>query len=180
MLMVLGYISLTYVRQRTDCAELFGHAVFLGSTSESLAVAIMCRLVLGLALLGMASAAYAAEPGNGVVIVPSLDLLTVQTVQFDAGGPARISRYRFTASVVPIHPADTAPFGLQFSNSRRLTPAAEGQKEIAWATNSSLVRFFGSDRAALSPRLRVESGGQRLEIVPRRHSVWIQWRKELP
>jgi hypothetical protein len=75
---------------------------------------------------------------------------------------------------------DAVPFGLEFSNASRLTSAAERQKEIAWATNSNLTRFLGGDRASLSPRLRIEGAGQRLEILPRRHSVWIQWRKTLP
>jgi hypothetical protein len=138
----------------------------------------MRRLCFEVVLLGMAAAAHAAQPGNAVV-APGFNLLEVQTVQFDADGLPRISRYRFSATIVPIHAIDTTPFGSAFSSTYRLAPAAEGQKEVAWASNSDLIRFLGGDRTMLSPRLRIESAGQRLEIVPRRHSVWIQWRQEL-
>jgi hypothetical protein len=139
----------------------------------------MRRLGFGLMLLWLPVAAQAAQPEISVFST-NLDLFTVQTVQFDANGLARTSRYRFTASIVPIHSGDTAPFGFGFSNTSHLTPAVEGQKEIAWATNPEWTRCLGGDRTSWSPRLRIESRGQRFEIIPRRHSVWIQWRKELP
>ena len=172
-------LCLAYVRPRTDRAGLFEQAALYGLTVESLAVAIIRRLGFELVLMGMAAATPAAEPENSVA-AGGLDLLTVQTAQFDAHGLARAPHYRFTASIVPIHASDAVPFGLEFSNASRLTSAAERQKEIAWATNSNLTRFLGGDRASFSPRLRLESTGQRLEILPRRHSVWIQWRKTLP
>jgi hypothetical protein len=139
----------------------------------------MRRLGFGLVLLGMAVTAQAAQP-ESIVFVPKLDLLTVQPVQFDADGLARTPRYRFTASIELIHPADAAPFGLGFNSTSRLTPAVEPQKETAWAPDANWTRFFDSDRTSLSPRLRYESKGQQLEVRPRVHSVWIQWRKELP
>jgi hypothetical protein len=171
VLAVLGRKGLACVRRRTDRTGDFDQAAFEGSAFENLAMAVMRRVGFELVLLGMAAAAHAAEPVNGVV-VRSLDhLLTVQAVQFDANGSPRISRYRFTASIVPIHAEDAAPFGFGFSNASRLTPASGRQKEIGWTTNSELSRFLGSDRASLSPRLRIESAGERIEIVPRRHSV---------
>ena len=139
----------------------------------------MRRLVFGLVLMGMVVAAQAAQPESGV-FAPQLDLLTVQPAQFDADRLVRASHYRFTASIVLIHPADAAPFGLGFNSTSRLAPAAEPQKETAWATNGDWTRFFDSDRSSLSPRLRFESKGQQFEIRPRTHSVWVQWKKDLP
>ena len=138
----------------------------------------MRRLGFELVLLGVAATAHAA-PLDSDFLVPKLDLLTVQTVHVDANGLARTSRYRFTASIVADQQVDIAPYGFGFSNTSHLTLAGAGQKEIAWTTNGTWSRFLGSDRASWSPRLRLESTGQRLEIIPRRHSVWIQWRKEL-
>jgi hypothetical protein len=82
--------------------------------------------------------------------------------------------------MVLIHPADTVPFELGFSRVSGLPPAVEPSKEIPWTPNANWTRFFDSDRTSLSPRLRLESKGQQLEIRPRSHSVWIQWRKDLP
>jgi hypothetical protein len=170
--------GLACVQRHTDRIGDFDHASLEWSAFGNLAVAIMRRVGLVVALLGMAVAAHAAEPENGIV-VRSLDLLTVQSVQFDANGLARLSRYRFAASIVPIHLDDAVPFGFGFSNASYLTAASGRQKNIGWTANSEWSRLLGSDRASLSPRLRIDSAGQRIEIVPRRHSVWLQWRKVL-
>jgi hypothetical protein len=139
----------------------------------------MCRLSFGLILLGIVEMAYAAQTEN-IVFFHNLDLLTVQTVQFDLGVPASVSHYRFTASIALTPTADTAPYGFWFSRTSRLTSAVELQKEIIWATNSNWMRFFDSDRKTLAPLLRFESNGQQIEIRPRSHSLWLQWRKTFP
>lgn len=166
------------VKQPTDCTGPCHHSPLAVLPFESLAVAIMRHLSFGVLLLGTAAATQSAEPEYGNA-VPSLDLVTVRSVSLDTDGLARASRFRFTASIVPIHSVDTKPFGFGYSNASHLTPANESQRETVWAANSEWTRFLGNDRTSWSPRLRIESAGQRLEIVPRRHSVWIQWRKTL-
>lgn len=132
-----------------------------------------------LALLGMAVAAHAAEPRNSAFF-RNPDLPSVQIVQFDSDGLVRAAPYRLTLSIVPIASSDTAPFGPRFGSTSRLPAAIERQKEIAWAENSNLTKILGSDGTSLSPRLRLESNGQRLEIRPRRHSLAIAWSKAFP
>lgn len=139
----------------------------------------MRLLGLGFILLVIAAATHAAQPEESVVGL-KLDLITVQAAELDVDRLPRTTHYRFTASIVSIQSADTAHFGLGFNSASPLIKGAEQKKDVTWATSANWERFLGSDRTSFSPRLRLESKGQQLEIRLRRHSVWIQWRKDLP
>jgi hypothetical protein len=137
------------------------------------------RLGIALVLLGLAAATHAAPPGDGIFL-PSLDLLAVQPMQFDAAGLARATPYRFTAGIVPIPVTGNAPSGVVFGNTSRASSTLSPHEETSWTANAGWTQFIGGDRTSWSPLLRVESKAERLELVPRRHSVWIQWRRSLP
>jgi hypothetical protein len=123
------------------------------------------------------AAAVHAGPAEEALFVPDLDLFTTPTVQFDVHGLTRATHYRLTGGIVPVN-ANDAPFGLGLNGASRALPAVERHKDIAW-TSTSNTGLFNSDRTSLAVQLRLESKGERLELIPRRHSVWILWRKEL-
>ena len=137
--------------------------------------AVMLRACFGLIFVGLAVAAHTAQSEESP-FAPDLDILTIQPVR--ANGD--LLPYRFNASITLTRSADAAPASSGFGNTPRLHAVAEPGKETVWSTNSRWQVTPGSDRASLSPALRFESKEERVEIKPRRHSIWIGWRKAFP
>ena len=139
----------------------------------------MCRLGFASLLLGIALTTLAAEPEESFYIRDAYPP-TVQIAQFNLDGLARTKSYRLSLGIVPIHAADSAPFGAGFNSASRLSSVVEQQQEITRTTNINWTRFFDSNLTSSSPFLRIDSQGERLEVRPRRHSVSIEWRKAFP
>lgn len=139
--------------------------------------AIMRRLCFGLVLFGLTAVVTHAALSEEGIFVSRFDLLTIQPVHADTARPVP---YRFSASVVLTNAPDNVPGGLEFGSISRLPPATEPKKETVWATNARWQLISGGEHVSLSPLLRFAWKGERLEIKPRRHSVWVEWRKALP
>lgn len=133
----------------------------------------LLRMCFGLVFVGLAVAAHTAWSEESS-FAPDLDILTIQPVR--ANGD--LLPYRFNASITLARLADVA--GSELGNTPRLHIVAAPQKEIIWSTNSRWQVTPDSDRVSLSPVLRFESKGERVEIKPRRNSIWVGWRKAFP
>ena len=135
--------------------------------------AVLIRLHAGFVFAGLACAAYAVQAEDSL-FSPRLDLLAVQSTQTGTGW---LPPYRLSAGIMLTNPANAAPAGLTGNSASQLFTAAKPEKEAFWTTNSRWQTISGSDRASLAPLLRVESQEERIEIIPRRNSVWMVWRK---
>lgn len=135
--------------------------------------AALLRMCFGLVFVGLAVAVQAAQSEEGY-FAPDLDILTIQPLRSDAGW---LLPYQFNTSVVLIRSEDSAPVGSGFSNTPRLHLVAEPKRETLWPTSARWQITSDSDRISLLPLLRFESKGERIEIKPRRHSIWVVWRK---
>lgn len=138
--------------------------------------AVMLRMCFGLVFVGLAVAAHTAQSEESS-FAPDLDILTVQPVRSDTDS---LLPYRLNMNIALTRSADTTPAGSGFSNAPRLHLIAEPKKETAWSTDARWKTTPDSDRISLSPLLRFDSKGERIEIKPRRHSVWVGWRKAFP
>lgn len=134
------------------------------------------RICFGLVFAGLAVAAHTAQSEESS-FAPDLDILTIQPVRSDADS---LLPYRLNMNIALTRSADTAPVGSGFNNAPRLHLIAEPIKEAVWPTAARWQVTPDSDRISLSPLLRFESKGERFEIKPRRHSVWVGWRKAFP
>lgn len=138
--------------------------------------AAMLRICVGLIFVGLAVAAHTAQSEESP-FAPDLDILTIQPVRANND---RLLPYQFNASITLTRSEDIVPAGSGFGNTPRLHIIAEPKKEAIWSVNSRWQVTPDSDRISLSPVLRFESKGERLEIKPRRNSIWVGWRKTFP
>jgi len=136
----------------------------------------MLRMCFGLVFVGLAVAAHTAQSEESR-FAPDLDILTIHLANSDADS---LLHYRLNANVALTRSAETAPIGSGFSNAPQLRLIAEPKKETVWPIHTHWQVTSDSDRASLSPLLRFESKGDRIEIKPRRHSVWVGWRRAFP
>ncbi len=135
--------------------------------------ATMLRRCFLFVFAGSSLAAHSAQSAENS-FAPDLDILTIRLARSDTNG---LFSYRFNTNVVLTCPENPATTGPGFSSTPRLLLVAERGKEAVWPANIRWQANPGSDHASLSPLLRFESKGERFEIKPRRHSVWIAWRK---
>ncbi|MDH4216143.1 MAG: hypothetical protein OEV23_04510 [Gallionella sp.] len=63
------------------------------------------------------------------------------------------------------------------SNILQLGLSAEPKENAAWPTNALMQVAPSNERASLSPVMRFESKGERIEIKPRRSSISFVWCK---
>jgi len=148
---------------------------FLNSISGSCSIqAVMLRMCFGLVFVGLAVAAHTAQSEESS-FASDLEILTIQPVRSDAVWP---HPYRISMNIALTRSADTTPIGSGLSYTPRLHPVANPKKETTWPTNARWQIARNSDRISLSPLLRFESEGERIEIKPRRHSFQVVWRKE--
>lgn len=135
---------------------------------------IMLCMRFGLVLAGFFVASPEARSEDEIAL-HDLDIVKVQVVP-DADG---LFPYHINAKFVLARAKDTVQAGAEFSATPQMSLVAEPKKEAAWATGSNWKVTPGSDRARLSPSLRFESKGVRIEIKPRLHSIWFLWRKSV-
>lgn len=135
--------------------------------------AAMLRMCFGLLFAGMAVAAHTAQSAEGS-FARDLDILTIRPVPERSGW---LFPYRIKTDIVLARSENITPVKSGFSDTLRLGLVAEPKEEATWSTNASWQIAPGSDRASLSPVLRMESKGSRIEVKPRRHSIWVIWRK---
>jgi len=135
--------------------------------------ATMLRMCFWLVFAGFAATAHTAQSEEGAFST-DLEILTIQPVRSGIEG---LLPYRLDVNFTLIRSKDSAPVG---SSTPRLYLVAEPKKEAGWTTNSRWKVASESDHVLVSPILRFESKGERIEIKPQRHAVWIGWRKELP
>ena len=145
-------------------------------SGSSFIQAAMLRMCFGLVFIGLAVASHTVQSKEGS-FAPDLDILTIQPVRADADW---LLPYRLNTSIALGRSADTAPVGSVFSNTPRLYLVAEPKKESVWSTDARWQVAPDSEQVSLSPVLRFESKGERIEIKPRRRSIWFEWRKTFP
>lgn len=136
--------------------------------------AVMLRMCFGLVFVGLAVAAHTAQSEESS-FASDLEILTIQPVRSYAGW---LLPYRISMNIALTRSADTAPAGSGLIHTPRLHPVANPKKETAWPTNARWQIARDSDRVSLSPLLRFESVGERIEIKPQLHSFRVVWRKE--
>ncbi|MDO8291826.1 MAG: hypothetical protein Q7T29_03005 [Gallionella sp.] len=136
--------------------------------------AAMLRMCFGLVFVGLAVAAHTAQSEESS-LASDLEILTIQPVRPDADW---LRPYRISMSFALTRSMDSAPIGARLSHTPRLHPVANPRKEIAWPTNARWQIARDSGRVSLSPLLRFESAGERIEVKPRRNSFQIVWRKD--
>lgn len=132
--------------------------------------ATMPRICFWLMSIGLAVTANKAQSEENS-FATDLDILAIQPVRSSVGGPFP---YQLKTDVVPVRPENAAKSG--GSNTLRLRLVTRQKEESVWPTNSRW-QISSGDRTSLSPVLHFESKGERIEIKPRRHSVWVVWRK---
>lgn len=145
------------------------------SSSHIVQAGMLCMCV-GLMFIGLAVAGHKAWAGESL-FARDLDILTIQPVRSDAG---RLFPYRFNAEVMLALSAEAAPVGTVFGHTPRLHIVVKPKQEVIWPANGGWQIAPDSDRVSLSPVLRFESEGARVEIKPQRHSIWFGWQKALP
>lgn len=136
--------------------------------------AAMLRMCFGLVFVGLAVAAHTAQSEESS-LASDLEILTIQPVRLDADW---LRPYRISMNIALARSMDSAPIGSGLSHTPRLHPVANPKEETAWPTNVRWQIAHDSDRISLSPLLRFESAGERIEVKPRRHSFQVVWRKE--
>jgi hypothetical protein len=136
----------------------------------------MLRMCFGLMLIGLAVAAHTVWAREGS-FASDLDILAIQPVRSNAGG---LYSYQLNAEVVLAHSQGVAPAGSMFSNMPQLHIVAEPKQEAVWPISARWHITPESERFSLSPVLRFESKGERIEIKPRLNSIWFVWQKALP
>lgn len=160
-------------KQPKDGCQVVGYSLISGSCFIQ---AAMLRMCFGLVFVGLAVVAHTAQSEEGS-FAPDLDILTIQPVRSVADW---LLPDRLNTNVALTRSADTASVWSGFSNTPRLHLVAEPKKEAVWSTDARWQVTPDSDRVSLSTLLRFESKGERIEIRPRRHSVWFVWRKAYP
>lgn len=136
--------------------------------------AAMLRMCFGLVFVGLAVATHTAQSEESS-LASDLEILTIQPVRPDVDW---LRPYRISMSFALTRSMDSAPIGAGLSYTPRLHPVANPKKETAWPTNARWQIARDSGRVSLSPLLRFESAGERIEVKPRRHSFQVVWRKE--
>lgn len=138
--------------------------------------AVMLRMCFGLVFVGLSVAAHTAQSEESS-LTPNVDILTIQPMR---SGADRLFPYRLNMNIALTSSANAAPVGSVSSNTPQLHIVAEQKKEALWSTSSRWQITPDNERISLSPVLRFESKENRVEIKPRRHSVWVGWHKAFP
>jgi len=138
--------------------------------------AAVFRMCCGWIFVGLAVAVHAAW-SEEYSFVRDLDILMIQPVRSEAGG---LFPYRINTSIVLTGPENNAPAGSVFSNAPQLHILVESKQEGIFSAYERWKMTSDSDRVSFLPILRLESKGEWIEIKPRRHSIWVEWRKALP
>lgn len=135
--------------------------------------AAMLRMCLAAIFVGLAVAAHTARSEESP-FTRDLDILTIQPVY---SGTEWLFPYRLDMNIALAHSEDNAPAGSVSGNTLRLRLISEPKEEASWPTSARWRIAPDGERTSLSPVLRFESKGGRIEIKPRRQSIWVVWRK---
>ena len=127
---------------------------------------------LGLAALSC----WAQSPPD--LSAPTFDILHFQTVQKEGRRPNRQLGSGFAASVILLNTPDV-PVNAQVFVAASGNDRADQRKDKDWASSDAWRLVTNGDRPSLAPRLRMEMQGGKLEVTPRRHSVWVEWKTTL-
>ena len=138
----------------------------------------MRHIALSAGLIGLASfSCWAQTPPE--LTAPTFDILRFQTVQKEGARPNRQVGSRFAASVILLNTPDL-PVNAQVFVAASGNDHTDQRKDKDWASSDAWRLVTNGDRPSLAPRLRMEMQGGKLEITPRRHSVWVEWKTPLP
>jgi hypothetical protein len=130
----------------------------------------MCSGVIFVGLVVVAHKAQSEED----FFARDLDILTIQPI---FSGTELMPPNLIKTDSVFSHSDNIAPVESGVSNTLRLGLVAETKAKTAWSANAQWQIAPGSNRASLSPILRFESKDGQIDIKPRRHSIWVVWRK---
>ena len=144
---------------------------FIGSHGFQAAMLRMCFWLMSIGLAVTANKAQSEESS----FAPDQDMPAVYPAY---SGTDWLYPYRPKADVVLARVENTAAPGPEFSIALRPHLASRQKEQAAWSTNSRW-QFSNGDRTSFSPVLRFDSDGKRIEIKPRRDSIWVVWRKAL-
>lgn len=136
----------------------------------------MLRMCIGLMLFGLTVAAHTAWAKEGS-FASNLDIFAIQSVRSYADG---LLPYRLNTEIVLARQEGYASGRSMFSNAPQLHIVAEPKQEAVWPISSRWHITPENERFSLSPVLRFESKGERIEIKPRLNSIWFIWKKALP
>lgn len=145
---------------------------------RELASAAMLSLALGLFFLALTGAVSAAEPERADYAL-KLDLFSIEAghVPGESANRKRPS-YRFSAGVVLNDGRDVPASALGLGNATLGNSMGESKTSAIWATRSGWQMTPGGDRLSLSPLLRFGSQEHRIDVKPRRRSLFIQYRHD--
>ena len=133
----------------------------------------MLRMCCGMVFVGLIVVAHKAQSDEGF-FARDLDIFTIQPV---FSGADLMLPYQIKMDNVLSRSDNIAPVESGLSNALRLGLVAETKVKATWSSNAHWQIAPGSNRASLSPILRFESKEGQIEIKPRRHSIWVVWRK---
>ena len=133
--------------------------------------AILLRICLGLAFVGVTGAAHAAPPGERSVVLNPAILLTIQPLRSDADW---LLPYRLKTNVALTCLADPAPIGSVSSKTPRLLPVVEPKKETIEAPNSYWQAANGGDHFSLRRLLSVKFVSEQASVTLQPRSILIE------
>lgn len=135
----------------------------------------MIHMRFVMAFAGLLVAAHAARSEEDAS-AHDLDILAIQVERSNVD---QLLPYQINATVVLERAKDIGRAGSEFSGTPQIYLVAESKKDAAWAEKSHWELTPAGGSAGLSPLLRFESKGERIEIKPRFHSIWFTWRKAI-
>ncbi len=133
----------------------------------------MLRMCSGVIFVGLVVVAHKAQSEEDF-FARDLDILTIQPVFF---GTDLMFSNRIKTDSAFSRSDNIAPVESGVSNTLRLGLVAETKAKTTWSANAHWQIAPNSNRASLSPILRFESKDGQIDVKPRRHSIWVVWRK---
>jgi len=149
------------------------HAIRGSETGLSRHGMSIYRMFFNVLIAGLAIVAHTAH-SEEIPLTHDLDILTIQPVRTEAN---RLFPYRLKTNVVITRATGTAPAASELSYTPRLHLFIETKKADRFSDARQQI-LFETGLASLAPILRFESKGGQVDIKPRRHSVWVVWRKD--
>lgn len=128
----------------------------------------MLRICFLLAFIGWAVAAQS----EGGLVAPNMEIMIIQPARTT---PVWLGSYRFNMHAAFTRSENNSTPIAALSGSSLQNTVADPKE--AGTINTHLHSTPGSIN--LSPHLSFESKEDKVEIRPRRHSIWIIWRKAL-
>ncbi len=134
------------------------------------------HLFFGFIFASLAVASHTAQ-SEEVYWPPAMEVATIQSAISNTDAQ---HVYRLSAGIAFNRPEIASPFGSEPGNPQGRSNVIDPQKNTAWTANPTWQFSPGGGSVFLSSLLRFESKTDRIEIKPKRHSVWFEWRKSFP